>query len=146
VSSEKEYSDFAVRSLLSRHGLNSDLVVHCFSQTLLTAKIFFSGLHGHMAQQELNLLEFASRRVAQTGTGSSEVMRREFQDSDLSCVLLDDMPHHFFCHFISPDFARATDAAKQSSMSNVGGQQPIVYRLLDPSRHRYRSYMTGFAD
>lgn len=70
--------------MLSPGKFNPNLVVHGLSQTLLTAKILFSGLYGHMAQQELNLFEFASRRVAQTGTGPPEVMRRKLQDSDLS--------------------------------------------------------------
>jgi hypothetical protein len=100
------------RMALSRARFNSNLVVYGFSQTLLAAKILFGGLHGHVAQQELNLFEFASRRVTQTGTGSSEVMRRELQDSNLPRVLLDDMPHHFFCHFVAPGLACSTDAAK----------------------------------
>jgi len=65
------------------HGTGSIPILSftALSQTLLTAKILFSGLHGHMAQQEPNLFEFASCCVTQTGTGSSEVMRRELQDS-----------------------------------------------------------------
>jgi len=61
----------AERMALSRARFNSNLVVYGFSQTLLAAKILFGGLHGYMTQQKLNLLEFPSRRVAQTGTGSS---------------------------------------------------------------------------
>ena len=73
-------------------------------------------------------------------------MRRELQDSDLPRVLLDYMPHHFFCHFVAPGLTRATDTTKQSSMGDAGSQQPIVNRSLNPSWHRYRSHVAGFAD
>jgi hypothetical protein len=47
-------------------------------------------------QQKLNLFQLAPSAVAEAGTRSSKVMRREFYDSNLACVLLDDMPHYFF--------------------------------------------------
>jgi hypothetical protein len=37
-------------------------------------------------------------------------MWREFYDSNLACVLLDDMPHHLFGHFGAPNRSRPTDA------------------------------------
>jgi hypothetical protein len=73
-------------------------------------------------------------------------MRREFQISNLSRVLFDDMPYHFLRHFIAPDFTRSTNAPKQPSMGNIGSQQPIVNDSLNPSWHRYRSHVTAFAD
>jgi hypothetical protein len=35
--------------------LNPYPIVHCSAEPLFAAKIFFSSLHGHMPQQELNL-------------------------------------------------------------------------------------------
>src|SRR5580765_396745 len=96
VSSEKNSGIITFCSVFSRAGLNSDLVVDGLSQSLLTAEIFFSSLHRDVAQQKLNLFQLAPGAVAEAGTRSSKVMRREFYDSNLACVLLDDMPHHLF--------------------------------------------------
>jgi len=53
--------------------------------------------------------------VAEAGTRSSKVMRREFYDSNLACVLLDDMPHPFSVHFGAPNRFRPTDANEITS-------------------------------
>jgi hypothetical protein len=47
-----------------------------------------------VAQQKLNLFQLAPGAVAEARTRSSQVMGREFYDSNLACVPLDDMPHH----------------------------------------------------
>ena len=43
----------------SRRRLDSDLIVHCRSDPLRTAEVTLGGLHGDVAQKELNLLQFA---------------------------------------------------------------------------------------
>src|SRR6266849_6897400 len=65
---------------------NSYLVVDGLSQSLFTTEIFFRGLHRDVAQQKLNLFQLAPGAVAEAGTRSSKVMRREFYDSNL-CAL-----------------------------------------------------------
>src|ERR1700730_18133391 len=63
---------------VSRDRFNSNLVVHGFSQSLFAAEIFFSGLHRDVAQQKLNLFQFAPSTVAETSARSSKVVWREF--------------------------------------------------------------------
>ena len=46
-------------------------VVHWMSEILFAAEIAFRCLDGCMPQQELNLLQFATARVAQLRTGST---------------------------------------------------------------------------
>ena len=48
--------------------LDPDPVVDSLAQSLLTAEIFFCSLHRNMAQQKLNLFQFAARTVAETST------------------------------------------------------------------------------
>jgi hypothetical protein len=45
-------------------------IVDRVSEILFAAEIAFGRLHGCMPQQELNLLQLATARVAQLGTGS----------------------------------------------------------------------------
>ena len=49
-------------------------IVHRMSEILFAAKIAFRRLHGRMPQQELNLFQFATARVAQLRTGSPQVV------------------------------------------------------------------------
>ena len=65
-----------------------------------------------MAQQKLKLFQLAPGVVAEAGTRSSKVMRREFYDSHPASVLLYDMPDHLFGHFCAPNRSRPTDAPK----------------------------------
>src|SRR4029077_17047475 len=50
-------------------------IVDWMSEILFAAQIAFRRLHGHMPQQELNLLQFSAVRVAQLRAGSPQVMR-----------------------------------------------------------------------
>src|SRR5258705_1781588 len=49
-------------------------IVHRMSEILFAAEIAFRRLHGHMPQQELNLLKLSAVRVAQLRTGSPQIM------------------------------------------------------------------------
>jgi hypothetical protein len=60
---------------LSQARFNSELVVDSLPQSLLTAEIFFGGLHGDVAQKKLNLFQLAPSVVAETGTRPSQIMR-----------------------------------------------------------------------
>ena len=46
----------------SRYWLDSDLVVHGGGNSLYAAEVAFSGLDRYMAEEKLNLLQFASGR------------------------------------------------------------------------------------
>ena len=59
MSSEKNSGIITFCSLFSRAGFDSDLVVDGLSQSLFAAEIFFSGLHGDVAQQKPNLFQLA---------------------------------------------------------------------------------------
>ena len=50
-------------------------VVHRLTQVLFASQVALRGLDRDMAEQELNLFQFAAVAVAQLGTGPSQVMR-----------------------------------------------------------------------
>ena len=50
-------------------------VVNGIAQPLFAAEISFRCFHAHMSKQELNLLEFATRLVAEPRTGTPEIVR-----------------------------------------------------------------------
>ena len=54
--------------------LDADLIVDGPADPLLTAEITFSCLHRYMSEQELSLVEFASRRLAQLRTSAAKIL------------------------------------------------------------------------
>ena len=53
-------------------------------------------LNGYVPEEELNLLQFAAGRMAQPGTGPSEIVRRETLNARFTGVLANDMPDCLF--------------------------------------------------
>ncbi len=51
--------------------LQSKMVVHGVVEALFASKVTLSCLNGYMTQQELDLFEFSSSLMAQSGTGST---------------------------------------------------------------------------
>ena len=58
-------------------GLDSQPVVHCNPELLLASEIALRRLDGDVAEQELDLIQFAARQVAQTGASAPQVVRGE---------------------------------------------------------------------
>ena len=75
----------------------------------LHPKVLLGCLNRNVAQQELNLLQFSSGRVAELGTGPPEVVWREGRDADFLRELPDYMPDDLFRHTFSPDSSGPAD-------------------------------------
>jgi hypothetical protein len=99
-----------------------------------------------MAEQELNLFQLSSRIVAESGTRSSEVVWREFGNSQSFRVFLHNVPDYFLCNFSSPDNTFAANASKNLTVRDLSDSQPVIYRLLHPLRHRNRADVSSFPD
>ena len=61
-------------------------------EVLLASEIALGGLHRRMAQQELNLLDFAAARVAQFRAGPAQIVRRDMLQPRLLAAAFDDVP------------------------------------------------------
>jgi hypothetical protein len=53
---------------------NSEFVVHCGPEPLLTTDVAFGCLHGDMTEKELDLFEFSAGGMAKPCTGSTKVV------------------------------------------------------------------------
>jgi hypothetical protein len=60
----------------SRRWLQADFVVHRISEPLLAAQVSLRGLNTYMSEQELDLIKLSACLVAQSGTGTAEIVRR----------------------------------------------------------------------
>ena len=76
----------------SKIWFDSQPVVHGNPKLLLASEVALCRLDGNVAEQELDLVEFAAREVAQTRTGSSKIVRRQLVDAGASRRRANDVP------------------------------------------------------
>src|ERR1700681_1875054 len=105
-----------------RPPLRSELkkVVHWMSEILFATEIAFRCLDGCMPQQELNLLQLATARVAQLRTGSPQVMRRNMLQPRSLPATLDYVPHDILRDSFPPHLSRSGDGSKNPSLHDTG--------------------------
>src|SRR5579859_2820708 len=94
-------------------------IIYRMSEILLAAEIAFGCLHRCMAQQELNLLQLATARVAQLRTGSPQVMRRNMLQARSLAATLDYVPHHILRDAFSPHLSRSRNSSKDPSLRTL---------------------------
>src|SRR6266852_9460400 len=99
-----------------------------------------------MPQEELDLLQLASRSMAEPSTGPSQIVWRQLRHSDASGGFLHDVPNRLYRHPISPCPSYLVNPAKQLSSINCGGGQPIVQFGSHPIGNRNRSNVASLAD
>jgi hypothetical protein len=68
-----------------------------------------------VSEKELDLFQFSDGGVTQLRTGATEVMGSESREAKLLRIVFDHVPNYPFRYTITPIFASATNAAKQSS-------------------------------
>jgi len=69
-------------------------IIDRFPELLPAPDVSFRRLHGRVTEKKLNLFEFASRAMAEPGTGTTKVMRREMIHADPLGVLLYECPNN----------------------------------------------------
>jgi hypothetical protein len=90
------------QDLESSGKLNAEPIIYGFPNPLVASQVFLRCLHGHMAEQELDLFQFSSRIVAESGTRSPEIVRSEFENSQSFRVFLDNVSDYFLCNLSVP--------------------------------------------
>jgi hypothetical protein len=84
--------------------------------------------------------------MTEPGTRSPQVVWREFGNSQPFRVFLHDVPDHLFRDCRSPDDTLSTNASENLAVRNTSYGQPVVNRLLHPSRHRNGTDVASFPD
>jgi hypothetical protein len=143
VSSRQPFHN---RAPSSRIRLDANAIIDGGSNPLLAAKVTFRRLHRNVPQEELNLLQLASRCVAEASTGPSQIVRRQFRHSNASGGFLDNVPNRLHSHAISPCPSNFVDPAEQRSAINCGCGEPNVEFGSHPIRNWNRSNVASLAD
>ncbi len=97
---------------LSAVRLDADPIIDRVMKALLTAKIFLGRLDRDVTEKELDLVQFASGIVTQTGTGPTKVVWGEVLNGCSLGAVLHDMPHYPFRYTTSPNLACAANTPK----------------------------------
>ena len=107
-------------------------IIYRMSEILFAAEIAFRRLDRCVAQQELNLLQFAAARVAQLRTGSPQVMRRNMLQARSLAASLDHVPHNILRDAFPPHLSRSGNPSKDPSLRDPGCYDPLIERCFDP--------------
>ena len=99
-----------------------------------------------MAQEELDLLEFATGQVTQPRARAAKIVRGQPLDAGVRGRRPDDIPKHFRRHPVAPDPTRLVDGSKHGTLSDGGCRRPRIDRGLDPQRDGHGPDMTALAD
>jgi hypothetical protein len=121
-------------------------VVYRMSQILFAAEIAFRRLDGCMAQQELNLLQLATARVAQLRTGPPQVVRCNMLQARSLATSFDYVPHDILRYAFSPHLSRSGNCSKDSSLRDLGCHYPLIKCRFDPLWNGHGADVPALAD
>ena len=82
-----------------------------------------------MAEQKLDLIQFAAREVAETGAGAPQVVRGQLLDPGASRRGADDIPEHLGSA-VSPNAPGLVDCSEHRAVRNGRSRRPRVRRDL----------------
>jgi len=99
-----------------------------------------------MSEQELDLLKLSACLVAQSGTGTSEIVRRNAIQTTFRGPGLYDAPYDFRTETACRDPTGLVDRPKNRAGRDASGGQPVIDRKLDPARDWHRSNVTTLAN
>jgi len=138
----------AVRGLLRsrRVWLQANSIIDSIAKPLFAAQVAFRSLDRNVAQQKLDLLQFAIRLMAETGACAPEVVRGQGRNFAVYCLLLHDAPDDFRAESGSPYPASFVDRTKESASRNTGGHGLRINSSFHPIRNRNSPYVTTFAN
>lgn len=83
--------------------LDAQPIVHGVPELLLAAKVALGRLDGDVPEQELDLVQFATGQVAQTGARAPKVVRRQLLDVGALRGGAHHIPQHLGGQAVAPD-------------------------------------------
>src|SRR5437667_9655252 len=99
-----------------------------------------------MPQEELDLLQLASRTMAEPSTGPSQIVWRQLRHADALGGFLHNVPNRLHRHAISPCPSNFVDSAEQFSSINSSRGEPIVEFGSHPIRNWNCSTVASLAN
>ena len=133
-------------SAISRIRLDANAIIDRQSNPLFAPKVALCRLNRNVSQEELDLLQLASRRMAEPSTGPTQIVWRQLHHAKALGGFLHNVPNCLHRHAISPSPSKFVDPAEQFSSINCGCGELIVQFGSHPIRDRNRSNVASLAD
>ncbi len=121
-------------------------IVYGMSEILFAAEIAFCRLNRGMPQQELDLLQLATVRVAELRTGPTQIMRCNMLQTSSLATTFDYIPHDILRDAFPPHLSRSGNPPKDPSLCDSGCHCPLIERRFDPFRDRHGADVATLAD
>jgi hypothetical protein len=119
------------RQALSGAGNPAPRVMNVDGNRLIAAQTSLRGLNANMSEQELDLLKLSACLVAQSGTVTAEIVRRNAIQTTFRGPRLHDEPYDFRTETACRDPAVLVHRPKNRADRDATSGQPVVDRGLD---------------
>src|ERR1700685_2405311 len=88
------------RSLSGRFGFNRKfkVIIHCVLKLLFASDVPLCSLHRSVAEEKLNLFQFASTTVAEACACATQIVGCQIADAGLPSAPFHRIPHYVSCH------------------------------------------------
>jgi hypothetical protein len=120
--------------------------IYRIPESLFASEIALCRLHRNVAEQELNLLQFAAGLMTETSACPPEVVRCEKRKLTVLCFPLHDTPNDLRAETCAPNSAGLVDRTKEGAGGDSGGLRPGVNSSFHPIRDWNGSYVAPLAD
>jgi hypothetical protein len=92
-----------------------------------------------VAEQKLDLFEFAATIMAESGTGATKVVGLQVGYAGLPGAPLHRVPDYVGCHGSFVSHSTLQNPPEYFSLAHSRMPEPGIEKLLAPRRYRYRS-------
>src|SRR5439155_7989416 len=97
-------------------------------------------------EQELDLIQFAPGKMAETGAGTPQVVWGQLVDAGATRGRADNIPEHLGRHAVSPDTPGLVDRAEHWAVRDGRRGCPRVDVALHPGGNGNRAHVSALAD
>src|SRR5215471_19076234 len=125
--------------------LDANAVINGRLNALLAAEVPLGRLNRNVPEQELNLLQLATRRMAESSTCPPEVVRREPVNARFTGVSPNDVPDRFLRQAVTPGVPVFVYPTEYLSSGQIRSLKPLIDEGFDPAWHRYCPGVAGLA-
>jgi hypothetical protein len=99
-----------------------------------------------VAKQKLDLFEFASASMAETGATATKIVRRQILYAGLLGTPFDRIPDYVVCHSSTLSRSIPQNPSEHFARAHARMPEPAINERLAPGRHRDSSHPAAFAN
>ena len=118
---------------------NSKPIIHGILEILFASDVPLGCLHRSVANQKLNLFQFASTAMAKPGACATEIVGRQIVYAGLSGAPLHCVPDYVGCHARFLSHSSLQNPPEYFPLTHSRMLEPDIEKVLAPRRYGYRS-------